>query len=170
MITSAAYLLSTERLVLSKLSVDDAPFMLRLVNEPSFLEYIGDRGVRNLEDARNYIINGPMKSYEDNGFGLYLIRLKNGIPIGTCGLLKRETLDDPDIGFAFLPEYTGKGYAYESAAAVMEYGKATLKLQRIVAITSMHNERSEKLLAKLGLKFEKLIKYGHDGEETKYFS
>ncbi len=103
-------LIETERLTLRKLSVEDAPFILRLVNEPSFLQFIGDKGVRNLEDARQYILNGPVASYAQNGFGLFLVQLKtNQAPLGMCGLLKRETLEDVDIGFAFLPEFWNQG-------------------------------------------------------------
>lgn len=169
MIASAENVLETERLILSKLIVEDAPFILRLVNEPSWLKYIGDRGVKNLEDARKYILNGPIKSYKDNGFGLYLVRLKNGIPIGLCGILKRDTLEDPDIGFALLPEYAGMGYAYEAAFAVLEYGRNALGIKRIVAITSSENFRSGKLLEKLGMKFSKMIRLSEDQEEVKLY-
>jgi RimJ/RimL family protein N-acetyltransferase len=130
----SASLIETERLTLRKLSVEDAPFILRLVNEPSFLQFIGDKGVRNLEDARQYILNGPVASYAQNGFGLFLVQLKaNQVPLGMCGLLKRETLEDVDIGFAFLPEFWNKGYAFEAAAVVLSYAKDVLKLPRIVA-------------------------------------
>lgn len=169
MITPAASILETERLTLVELNTDDAPFVLRIVNEPSWLQYIGDRGVRNMNDARQYILDGPVKSYKEHGFGLYLAKLKNGTPIGLCGLLKREALEDVDVGFAFLPEYTGHGYAYESASAVMEYGRTALGLGRIVAITAMDNHKSIKLLQKLGLSFEKVIKLDKDEEECKLF-
>ena len=113
--------LETERLSLRQFTVDDAQFILTLLNEPSFLRYIGDKQVRNLEDARQYILNGPVASYERNGFGLYLVELKESYtPIGMCGFLKREELPDPDIGFAFLPEFWSKGFAFEAAAAVLE--------------------------------------------------
>lgn len=167
--TTVDNIIETERLAISKLIVEDAPFVLRLVNEPSWLQYIGDRGVRNLEGAKKYIIDGPMKSYETNGFGLYLVKLKNGTPIGMCGILKRDTLNEPDIGFAFLPEYTGMGYAYESAAAVLNYGKNVLGLKRIVAITAPDNSRSGKLLEKLGMKFSKMVRLTGDKEDTKLF-
>ncbi|UII35144.1 GNAT family N-acetyltransferase [Fulvivirga ulvae] len=167
--TPTENVLETDRLLLSKLKVDDAPFILRLVNEPSWLRYIGDRGVKNLEDAENYIVNGPMKSYETNGFGLYLVRLRNGTPIGLCGILKRDTLNDPDIGFAFLPEHTGMGYAFESAQAVLTYGKTVLGLNRIVAITSPDNSRSGKLLEKLGMKFSKMVRLAGDKEDTRFY-
>jgi RimJ/RimL family protein N-acetyltransferase len=163
--------LETKRLVLRKLSVDDAKFVLELLNEPSFLRYIGDRGVRNLEDAAQYILNRLVASYERNGFGLYLVELKDGgIPIGISGLVKRDTLPDPDIGFAFLPAYWSKGYAVESAAAVLSYAKEKLGLNRILAITSRDNEASAKLLGKIGLRFERVIKLSEDAEEVKLFT
>src|SRR5258707_775241 len=166
--SSSSMVLETERLVLRRLSTDDAEFVLGLLNEPSFLRYIGDRGVRNLEQATQYILNRLVTSYERNGFGLYLVELKeSGIPIGISGLVKRDTLPDPDIGFAFLPAYWSKGYAVESAVAVMNHAREVLGLTRIVAITSLDNEASAKLLGKIGLRFERLIKLSEDEEEIK---
>lgn len=163
-------ILETERLRLREICVDDAAFILELVNDPDWLRYIGDRGVRTLADARQYIINGPIKSYQRFGFGLYLTTLKDSdTPIGICGLIKRDTLDDVDIGFAFLPQYTGKGYAFEVASAVMAYGKTDLGLKQIVAITSLDNVRSIKLLEKLGLRFKEIIKLLVDGPESRLF-
>jgi RimJ/RimL family protein N-acetyltransferase len=162
--------LQTERLALRRLSPDNAEFILDLLNQPSFLRYIGDKGVRNTEEAINYIQTGPVASYEQHGFGLYLVQLKEtGAAIGMCGLLKRDSLPDVDIGFAFLPEYWSRGYALESAEAVMKYGKEKFGLQRIVAITSLENESSIKLLEKLGMKFEGLIKLGDDQREVRLF-
>jgi [ribosomal protein S5]-alanine N-acetyltransferase len=164
-------ILETERLILRKLSLDDAEFIFELTNEPSFIRYIGDKGVRNLDDARKYIQDGPLSSYERNGFGLYRVELKDtGAAIGTCGLLKRDTLPHPDIGFAFLPAYWSQGYAFESAAAVMNYAREALKLKRILAITSPDNQASAKLLGKIGLRFERMIKLSDDAEEIKLFS
>jgi RimJ/RimL family protein N-acetyltransferase len=164
--------LETERLVLRRLTADDAPFMLRLLNEPSWLRFIGDRGVRTLEDARRYVLEGPIDMYERLGFGLYATTLKedDSNPIGICGLVKRAGLDDVDIGFALLPEYWRKGYAYEAASAVMAYAKGTVGLTRIVAITSIDNESSARLLEKIGLRFEKLIRLKPDGEEVRLFA
>jgi len=164
------FTLETERLTLRELTTDDAEFSLRLLNEPSFLRFIGDKGVRNLQDARQYILNGPIASYNQNGFGLYLVVLKStNTSIGMCGLIKRETLTDVDIGFAFLPEFWNKGYALESATAVFSYGKNVLKLPRIVAITNKDNVTSGKLLERLGLHFDRLIDLNGDGDETKLF-
>jgi RimJ/RimL family protein N-acetyltransferase len=131
----------TERLILRKLSTADAAFIFDLLNQPSFIKFIGDRGVRNLEDANRYILQGAVTSYERFGFGLYLTLLKeNQIPIGICGLVKRETLKDADIGFAFLPQYWSKGYAFESASAVLAYAKNTLGLKRVLGITAPDNQ------------------------------
>ena len=147
--------LETERLLLRLISVEDAEFFVELLNEPSFLRYIGDKKVRTLDDARNYILTGPVHSYESLGFGLYLLELKeSSAPIGICGLLKRDTLDGVDIGFAFLPKFWSQGYALESAAAVMNYARNQLHLTDIAAITSPDNERSIKLLEKLCFRFQ----------------
>ena len=162
--------LQTERLVLRRLSSGDSEFILELLNQPSFLQYIGDKGVRNNDDAINYIQTGPVASYERFGFGLYLVELKGtAVPIGICGLLKRDTLPDVDVGFAFLPEYWSRGYAFEAAEAVMNYGKEVRGLRRIVAITSLDNEASIRLLEKIGLKFERLIKLSEDQPEVRLF-
>jgi len=164
-------ILETERLVLRRLTADDAGFMLGLLNQPSFIRFIGDRGVRTADDAREYIRAGPAKSYELNGFGMYLVELKEAsVPIGICGLLKRETLDDVDVGFAFLPAYWSRGYAFESARAVLSYGKDVLGLKRVVAITSLDNGSSIKLLEKLGLRFERLIRTSDDESELRLFA
>ena len=161
----------TERLLLRPFTVDDAQFILKLLNEPSFLRYIGDKKVRNLEDAQRYILNGPVASYEQNGFGLYLVELEESrTPIGMCGLLKRNELPDADIGFAFLPEFWNKGFACEAATAVLQDACERLRLQRILAITSLDNESSIKLLQRLGFKFESVIKLSEDGEQVKLFA
>ena len=166
------FTLETERLTLRHLSPEtDVEFILQLLNEPSFLQYIGDKKVRTLDDAREYIRNGPAKSYEENGFGLYRVGLKsNDHAIGICGLIKREGLPDPDIGFAFLPEYWNQGYAQESAAEVMRHARDVLRLERILAITSPDNEPSARLLGKIGLRFERLIRLSEDADEVKLFS
>jgi len=160
----------TERLVVRRLSSDDAEFILELLNQPSFLRYIGDKGVRTTEDAVRYIQTGPVASYERFGFGLYLVELKEtGVPIGMCGLLKRDTLPDVDVGFAFLPDYWSQGYAFEATSGVMHYGREVLGLQRIVAITSLDNDASIRLLEKIGLKFEGLITPSEDLGEVRLF-
>ena len=163
--------LCTDRLNIRELTTDDAPFILRLLNEPSFIHFIGDKGVRDIEAAREYIRNGPIASYQQHGFGLYLVTRKtDDLSLGICGLLKRESLSHVDIGFAFLPEFWNKGYAFESASAVMDYGKDVLKLTRIVAITNKDNDASAKLLEKLGLRFDRLIRLSNEQDETRLFS
>lgn len=163
--------LETERLFLRRFTFDDAEFVLTLLNEPSFLRYIGDKHVRNLEDARQYVLNGPVASYERNGFGLYLVELREShTPIGMCGLIKREELPEPDIGFAFLPDFWNRGFAFEAAAAVLRDAGERLKLQRILAITSLDNEASIGLLQRLGFRFERDTKLSHDREQVKLFA
>jgi len=163
--------LETERLTIRRLTVDDATFILRLLNEPSFLQHIGDRGVRTMAEASQYILAGPIASYERVGFGLFLVELKNShVPIGICGLLKRDALDDVDVGFAFVPEFWSKGYAFESASAVVAYGRDTHGLKRIVAISSQDNIASVNLLAKLGFSFERMVMMPGDKEELRLFA
>jgi len=160
----------TERLLLRQFSEDDAPFVLTLLNEPSFLRYIGDKKIRTLADAQQYILNGPVASYERHGFGLLLVELKEShTPIGMCGLLKREELPDPDIGFAFLPAFWNKGFAFEAATAVLKDARERLELERILAITSLDNEASIMLLERLGFKFDKVVRLSPDGEQVKLF-
>ena len=163
--------LETDRLILRWLEPDDAPFILELLNQPSFLHFIGDRGVGTIEEARGYISQGPGQSYAEHGFGLYLVELKDDLrPIGMCGLLRRETLEDVDLGFAFLPQYWGQGYAFESTKAVLMHGKADFDLKRIVAITASDNEASIRLLEKLGMRFERTVRLADDAPEVKLFA
>jgi ribosomal-protein-alanine N-acetyltransferase len=164
-------ILETKRLRLRRLTLDDAPFIVELLNDPAFLRFIGDKGVRTLDDARNYLLKGPLDSYARLGFGLYLTELREGgTPIGICGLVKRETLQDVDIGFAFLPQFFGKGYAFESAAAVMAHAKNALGIARVVAITSPDNDGSIRVLEKVGLKLERMMRLTPDTPEIKFFS
>lgn len=164
-------ILETERLILREIVETDAEFVLDLLNQPSFIKYIGDRNVRTLQDSRKFIENRYRKSYRDFGYGLYTVELKETkTPIGICGFVKRDSLPDADIGFAFLPQFGGKGYALESANAVMKYGRDVLGLARVLAITSQDNKSSGRLLEKIGFKFESLIKMPHDTEEFRLFS
>src|SRR6476660_6924152 len=163
--------LETDRLILRHFNPNDAPFVLVLLNEPSFLHYIGDKKVRNLEDASQYIVNGPVATYERHAFGLYQVELKDShTPIGMCGLVKREELLQPDIGFAFLPDFWNKGFAFEAAAAVLTDARERLQLNRILAIVNPDNEASIRLLQKLGLNFEGNVKLGADRDEIKLFA
>lgn len=162
--------LETERLILRHQKIEDAGFILELLNDPSWIQYIGDRGVRTIDDARDYILKGALDMYARLGFGFYLTELKEGgIPIGICGLVKRDFLEDVDIGFALLPRFWGKGYAFEAASAVMSYAQCVLVQKRIVAITSEDNTASAKLLEKLGLHFEGMIRYADTDEEVRLF-
>jgi len=163
--------LETERLSLRELTVDDAEFIMTLLNEPSFLRYIGDKKVRNLDDARQYILNGPVGSYERHGFGLNCVELREShTPIGMCGLLKRDELPDPDIGFALLPDFWSKGFAFEAAQAVLKDARERLQLQRILAITSLDNEASINLLQRLGFSFDEVVQMAPDREPLRLFS
>jgi ribosomal-protein-alanine N-acetyltransferase len=164
-------ILETERLLLRQLSTHDAEFILELLNEPSFIQNIGDRGVRTVADANSYILNGPVASYARNGFGLYLVVFKEtNESIGMCGLIKRTGLDDVDIGYAFLPKFWSRGYAVESALATKSYAKNVIGLKRIVAITDPANGASIRVLEKIGLSFERMIKLSEDDIELKLFA
>jgi RimJ/RimL family protein N-acetyltransferase len=164
--------LETDRLRLRHLSPEtDAGFILELLNQPSFIRYIGDKGARNLDNARAYIVEGPLKSYREHGFGLYLVELKgDATPIGICGIIKRDTLPDADIGFAFLPRYWNHGYAFEAAAAIMTYARETLGLDHILAITTPDNESSARLLAKIGFRFDRMIRMAPEAQEIRLFT
>ena len=161
-------ILQTDRLSLRKFNKEDAPFMLRLLNEPTWLEYIGDRNVRSLEDAVRYLETGALQSYNEFGYGFYLVSDRHtDTAMGTCGFTKRPFLQYPDFGFAFLPEYTGQGYAFEVAAAALDYAEEILQLKKVEAITTQHNERSIRLLTKLGFRFERTCML--EGEELFVF-
>jgi len=168
---AAGYVIETGRLGLRRLSAGDEPFIVELLNDPGFLRYIGDRGVRTPADASRYILHGPVSSYERHGFGLYLVELKDGrIPVGICGLLKRDTLPDVDVGYAFLPQYRGRGYAYESVSAVMADARSAHGLDRLVAIVTPENADSIKVLEKLGFAFERRIRLAADAEEISLYA
>ncbi len=161
----------TDRLILRQLVPEDAPFILQLVNEPGWLRYIGDRNVHDLEAARGYIEKGPTDMYARLGFGLYRVELKSdGTPIGMCGLLKRDTLSDVDIGFAFLQRFHGQGYAREAAAATLAHGREAFGLKRILAITSPDNLSSIRLLEKLGFQYQETVQMAGPSRDTKVFA
>ena len=156
--------LQTERLLLRALTFDDAAFILRLLNEPSYLEHIGDKNVRTLDDARAYVEYGPMASHRAHGYGLDRVELRaSGQPIGICGLLRREMLDDADLGYAFLPEFWSRGYASEAVTAVLADAKSRLGLRRVAAVVSNDNAASIRLLEKLGFHYRRMISL-HAGE------
>ena len=162
--------LETERLTLRRLHAGDAPFIVELLNDPAWLEHIGDKGVRTLDDARKYLETGPLAMYARLGFGLYLVERKGeGERIGLCGLLKRDSLDHVDLGFAFLPRFRGMGLAFEAAAGTLNYARAELGLSRLVAITSQGNASSARLLEKLGFRFERNVRTDTSGEELRLY-
>jgi ribosomal-protein-alanine N-acetyltransferase len=164
-------ILETQRLTLRKITVDDAVFMLDLLNQPSFIQFIGDRGVRTLDDARKLIEERYLTAYERLGFGIYLTLLRDtSIPIGICGLVKRDGLDDVDIGYAFLPRYWSKGYASEAALAVLAYARGTLGMKRIFGITTPDNTSSIRVLEKIGLKFERMIRLPGENADLNLFT
>ena len=153
------------------LTPDDAAFIVELLNDPSFIRNIGDRGVRTEEDARRYIIEGPMSSYARHGFGLCAVDLADaGVSIGICGLLQRNELSVPDIGFAFLSGYRAQGYAREAAAAVLDDARMRLGLESVLAIVNPDNTPSIRLLERLGFQFERLIRLGGEGPELQLFA
>jgi len=164
-------ILETERLILRQLTLDDAAFILELLNTPTWLQFIGDRGVHSIEDAENYLRNGSLKSYAENGFGFYaVVEKESKKAIGMCGLIKRDTLPDIDIGFAFVPNLISKGFGYEIASATLDYAFNVLKIKRIVAIVNPENEKSIGLIKKIGMQFEEMIKFGEEAKELMLFS
>lgn len=163
--------IKTKRLTLRQFTVSDAKFIMELVNEPSFIQNIGDRGVRTLSDAEKYLETGPISSYARTGFGLLAVILDDtDQSIGMCGLIKRPTLEDVDLGYAFLPKFWSQGYAFESAQAVMDHAKKVIGLKRVVAIVDPKNAGSIRLLEKLGMRFEKMVKLSEEDIELKLFA
>ena len=163
-------ILETKRLILREFNTTDTLFIVELLNSPGWLQFIGDRNVKTEEAAKNYLLNGPIKSYKENGFGLWLVETKGGrIPVGMCGMLKRDTLPNPDIGFAFLPEYNGKGYAFEIAKATLDHALNQLELPLISAITVANNSRSIRLLEKIGLRYNRIIVFPGSEDELLLF-
>jgi RimJ/RimL family protein N-acetyltransferase len=147
----------TARLAIRRLRLEDAPFILELVNDPDWLRFIGDKNVHSLEEARGYLENGPLAMYARHGFGLYAVE-RGGTPLGLCGLIKRDTLEDVDLGFAFLPAARGAGHAREASAAMLAHARTDFGLQRLVAITSLDNTRSAAVLEAVGFHFERQLR------------
>lgn len=163
-------ILETERLLIREFTPDDAPYILEQLTSEEWLRFIGDRNVYDLAGARNYLVNHLIPSYAAKNFGFYAVDLKsNETTIGMCGLVKRDELEDIDIGFAFLPAYFKKGYAYESAKAVLDFAFGNLKQERICAITMVENESSINLLQKLGLQYKKQVLFDNPPEELMLF-
>jgi RimJ/RimL family protein N-acetyltransferase len=164
-------ILETERLILRQLIFDDSKFIIELLNSEGWIKYIGDRNVKTEDDAKNYLRKGAFKSYAENGYGLWLVETKETkTPIGMCGIINRADLENPDIGFAFLPQYSGKGYAFEIAQATLNYAIKQLNLPIILGITVSYNLKSINLLKKIGLKYVKNINLPGDPDELMLFS
>jgi len=162
--------LETPRLSLHRFTLNDSEFAFQLVNDPDFIKFIGDKGVRTLEDARNYLLNGPIASYDRHGFGLLkVVRKADAQPIGMCGLLKRDTLEDVDLGYAFLPAFRSQGFASEAAAGVVDYGRQAHRLSRIVAITDPKNARSIHVLERAGFRLERTVQMAADAQPLALF-
>lgn len=162
--------LETARLTLRSLDFDDAPFLVGLLNQPSFLANIGDRGVRNIEDAHRYLREGPMAMYESFGFGLWHVaRRQDGVPMGMCGLLKRDILPDVDLGYAFLPEFWGQGFAFEAAEATVRHAAKKFALRRVIGVVSEGNQGSIRVLEKLGMSFERMVSMRPDEPDVRLY-
>jgi RimJ/RimL family protein N-acetyltransferase len=170
--SSPTNVIETERLRLREMSESDAPFMLELLNDPDFKHFIGDRGVRTLEDAARYIRDRFVESYRQHGFGLWLVEPKGGgAPAGMCGLLRRgEPVQGVEVGYAFLPQSRGKGYAYEAAAASALYAREVLGLTRLHAVVDPDNAASIRVLEKLGMRFERAVRLAGEEADIKLFS
>ena len=163
--------IETERLNLREVSESDAAFVLELLNDPDFVRHVADRGVRTLEDARRYVAERFTAAYRRDGFGFWLVEPKeSGLPAGICGLVKRDALPGVDVGYAFLPPFRSKGYAYESASAVVAYAREALGLKRIYAIVNPENAVSIRVLEKLGMKFERMVRLSPDEPEVRLFA
>ncbi len=168
---SPPVVLQTERLIVRPFTLGDAGFILRLLNEPSFIENIADKGVRSLEDARRYLRDGPLASYALHGFGLWRVGLKEGDDsIGMAGILKRDVLDDIDLGYALLPEYCGQGYGHEAVVAIVDYARERLGHHRLVAVVNEDNKRSVHLLNKLGFVHERMVRLDSDQDEIRLYA
>ena len=158
--------LETPRLTLRRFVPEDAPFVVTLLNDAAFLRFIGDRGVRTPDDALGWIANGPAASYARHGHGLYLVsRRDDGVPIGICGVLRRDNLPDPDLGFAFLPEFRSQGYGLAAATAALRQAREALGIGRIAAVVSPDNVASIGLLRKLGFVHEGMVRMAEDEAE-----
>ena len=164
------FLMKTDRLLLRRVTLDDADLMLAVWNDPAFVRYVGDRGIRTLEESVQALKDGAMRLFEEHGFGPYRVSLKaDDSAIGICGIFSREGMNEPDIGFSVLPEYCKCGYAYEAATAVVSHARDDLKLPRLTAIVSPENTASVGLIEKLGLQFERMLRLpGEDRDISLY--
>lgn len=161
--------LDTARLALRPFTLGDAPFILELQSDPAWLRFIGDRGVHDLDSAREYLRKVPLQMYRSLGFGPLRMDLKDGSAIGMCGLFKREVLEDVDLGFALLSRHRGSGYAAEAAAAVLAWGREVLGLRRVAAITAPDNAASGRVLERVGMRFERMLPLPGDAGGVKLY-
>ena len=162
--------LTTDRLLLRPLTLDDAPFIMELVTEPDWIRFIGDKNVHGLDDARRYLRDGPLKMYAEHGVGSLCVELRaTGEPVGVCGLIRRPGLEDFDIGFAFLERHRGKGYGAESSLAILEHARNELRIARVVAITTPDNAASMALLEKIGLRYERDVALPSRSDPSRLF-
>lgn len=162
--------LVSQRLTLREFTANDAHFTMELLNSPAWIQFIGDRNIKKLSDAQNYIEKSLIPHYQQQGFGLYLVSLtEKNTPIGMCGFVKRSGLSGVDIGFALLPQYEGLGYAHEAAQTCMMYGQQTLHLQQLFAITNVDNHKSIKLIQKLGFEYQQELVLPNENEPVKVF-
>jgi [ribosomal protein S5]-alanine N-acetyltransferase len=167
-VTSAS--LETERLHLRRLTLDDAGFLIEVFNDPAFIRFVGDRNIRTIDDAESFLEKGPFESYRRHGYGHHaVIRKADSQPLGICGFIKRDALEDVDIGFSLLPPYRQQGYGFEAASAMMAHGRDTLGFRRIVAIASPDNDASIRLLGRLGLTYERMVQLSENGESLSLF-
>ena len=163
--------LTTQRLELRWLTLDDTPLLLAIWNDPAFVRHVADRGIRTLQQARAAVEAGPLRLYAEYGYGPFRIRRRaDGEDMGICGLFRRDVLDDPDIGFAILPDYCGQGYGFEASVAVLEHARDVLELPRVTAIVSPHNAASIGLLEKLGMRYERPIRMPGDDHDVRLYS
>jgi RimJ/RimL family protein N-acetyltransferase len=166
---ASQHILDTARLRLRTLALDDAAFYLKVMNTPLFYQWIGDRNIRTEAQAREALAVGPLTMQSMRGFSIYLVeRLSDGAAIGMCGLIKRETLEDIDLGYAYLPEFAGHGYATEAATGVLAHARA-LGLKRVVAITTPGNDASDAVLRRVGMRFEKRVRLTAEAAEAQLF-
>lgn len=165
-------ILETERLILREIdAAGDAELMLQILNEPAFIEHVADRSVRTVEEASEFIRQRILPSYAEHGFGFYVVESKeSGAPVGISGLVKRETMEDVDIGYSTLREYWGRGYAFEAASALMEHGRTVHRLPRIVGVAGVNNHASAKLLEKLGLRYTRMVQLPGYSDEGRLFA
>jgi RimJ/RimL family protein N-acetyltransferase len=162
--------LKTERLELRWLTLDDTPMMFAVWNDPAFVRYVGDRGIRSLEQARAAVEAGPLSLYTEYGYGPFHVRRReDGVDMGICGLFRRDGLEEPDIGFAILPDFCGMGYGFEASAAVLEHARDALGLSCVTAIVSPHNEASIGLLEKLGMRYVRPIRMPGDDHDVRLY-